>query len=238
MLQSVVKNAEARDAGAAVGAGAVGAGAEGAGAKESEAPCTWIPLTKSGGTSGLAKVYLLDRSDTDPSAVRYKVYYSTNLTTDLLYWGVKVVIFDNCNEKNRGPIDDCAQFDIKTIAVSSLQMRFDDSFGRQQAYTVNGWKETEYCEACEDNDFYDSVMETLKMEDFSEEELNDLDMKGEVVASKYHIAGGCARWMFQYSSEELLSPAGAMESIDNHLDRVSLTDISPPASTATVASPR
>jgi hypothetical protein len=104
-------------------------------------------------------------------------------------------------------------------------MKFDDSCSRHQAYIVNGWKEAEYSEACEDQDFFNFVKATLQTDGFSEEELDNPDMRDDVVAAKYHLAGGCARWMFQYSAEQLLSPAGNIESIDNHLDRVSYNQI-------------
>lgn len=185
----------------------------------------WIPLTKSGGTGVAQKVYLLDRSDTVSKSVRYRVFHTSNLAADLCDWGVRVVVFDNGNQVNRGPIDDCVSMDLKTITVSSLQMEFDDSFSRQQAYTVDGWKEAEYREACKDEVFYNLTKATLQTGDFSEEELDDPDMRDEVVAAKYHLAGGCARWMFQYSVEQLLSPAGDIQSIDNHLDRVSCNQI-------------
>jgi hypothetical protein len=90
---------------------------------------------------------------------------------------------------------------------------------------VSGWKEAEYLEACEDNIFYNSIKATLQTGDFTEEELDDPTTRGEVVAAKYHLAGGCARWMFQFSSEQLLSPAGAIQSIENHVDRVSYHQI-------------
>ena len=185
----------------------------------------WIPLTKSGGTGVAQKVYLLDRSDTASNSVRFRVFFTSSLAIDLHDLNVKVAVFDNGNQVNRGPIDDCVSMDLKTITVSSLQMKFDDSFARQQAYTVNGWKEAEYRDACKDNDFFNSVKATLQTGDFSEEDMNDPNMRDEMVAAKYHLAGGCARWMFQYSAEQLLSPAGDIQSIDNHLDRVSYNEI-------------
>lgn len=181
----------------------------------------WIPLTKSGGTGGLFEVYLLDRSGTESNDVRYRIFHTANLASDLMEWGVKVVIFDNGNQGNRGPIDDCQVMKLKTIVVSSLQMKFDDSYSRQQSYTASGWKESEYLEACTDQDFYNSVKASLQTGDFTEEELNCPAMREEVVAAKYHLAGGCARWMLQYSAEQLLSPAGTIQSIENHVDRVS-----------------
>ena len=195
--------------------------AKGSGAEDSNAPWAWIPLTKSGGTGVVNEVYLLDRSGTASNPVRYRVIHTSNLATDLCNWGVKVVVFDNGNQGNRGPIDDCLVMKLKTIAVSSLQMKFDDSFSRQQSYTVSGWKEAEYLEACKDDIFFNSIKATLQTGDFTEEELNDPTTRSEVVAAKYHLAGGCARWMFQYSVEQLLSPAGVIQSIDNHVDRVS-----------------
>lgn len=91
----------------------------------------WIPLIKSGGTGVAQMVYLLDRSDTVSKSVRYRVFHTSDLATDLYDWGVKVVVFDNGNQVNRGPIDACVSMNLKTITVSSLQMKFDNSFSRQ-----------------------------------------------------------------------------------------------------------
>ena len=180
--------------------------------------CAWIPLTKSEAAGGICQVYLLERSVTNV-AVSYSVYNTHNLPSDLETWGVKTVIFDNCNQGNRGIMDACLLvMGIKVIAVSSLAMKFDDSFSRHKAYAVNGWKETEYIEACKDDLFYDSVKAALQTGDFTEEELNDAAARNEVVAAKYHLAGGCARWMFQYTADELLAPDGSIESIENYVN--------------------
>jgi hypothetical protein len=118
---------------------------------DSEGPWAWVPLAMKG-SGNLFEVYLLDRSETDSRAVRYRVFLTSNLASDLSEWDVKLVVFDNGNQDNRGPIDDCRVIGLKTIAISSVQMKFDDSYSRHQAYTVNGWKEAEYREACEDQD--------------------------------------------------------------------------------------
>jgi len=193
--------------------------------KDSNALWAWICLTKSGSMAGLNVVYLLDRPDIELNAVRYRVFHTSNLVTDLCDWGVTLVIFVNGNQRNRSPIDDCVLMDLKTIAVSSQQMTFDDSLQKQQAYTVSGWKKTEYLEACRDDIFYTLIKAALQTGDFSEEELDDPTMRDEVVAAKYHVAGGCARWMFQFTAEELLSSAGAIHSIQNYVGRVFYNEI-------------
>ena len=186
--------------------------------KDSEAPWAWIPLPK--GAAGRSTVYLLDRSDINPNTVRYRIFSTPNLATDLLDWGVKIVVFDNVNQVNRGPIDECVQEEFKTIAVSSLQMKLDENFSRQKSYTVNGWKEAEYLEACSDDDFYNLIKANMQTGDFSQDELDDRTMRGEVAAAKYHLAGSCARWMFQFPAEQLLSQDGA-GSIETHIARSS-----------------
>lgn len=187
-------------------------------------PWVWIPLTKSGKTQ-VNSVYLLDRINGRTDAVKFRKVSTSHLAEDLVAWGVTMAVLDNCNEENRGAVDLCVVLDIKTVAVSSLQMRFDSSYSRQQSYVVNGWTKAEYMEACKDDDFYSSVKTALQTGDFTDDELDNPALRDEVVTAKYHIAGGSARWMFQFSADQLLAPAGSMESIHSHLDRVSQNQI-------------
>ncbi len=120
----------------------------------------WVRLTMSGAV--LSQVYLLKRSVTHPREVRYKVFRTRKLIEELVNWGVKVVIFDNCNDRNRGLVDECVQEELKTIAVSSMQMKFDSSLKAQEA---------EYHEACKDDAFYDLVKAALQTGDFTAAEL-------------------------------------------------------------------
>jgi hypothetical protein len=99
-------------------------------------------------------------------------------------------------------------------------MTFDHSFMAQESYPVNGWTEEEYHEACKDDAFYNLAKAALQTGDFTAAALDDPTMRAEVVSAKYHVAGGSARWMFQCSTDQLLSPAGEGESIVNHLNRV------------------
>jgi hypothetical protein len=82
----------------------------------------------------------------------------------------------------------------------------------------------EYLEACADDAFFALVKANLQTGDFSEEELDDPNTREDVVTAKYHIAGASARWMFQFSTDELLAKT-SIASIAIQLDRVSFDQI-------------
>eukprot|EP01033_Poteriospumella_lacustris_P013706 gene13705-9817_t len=197
MLQSIVKGSQAKDY---------------------PGPWAWIPLAKSAACGDGHTVYLLVKSGAS-STVKYTKFRTSKLSTHLCDWGVTLVVFDHCNGDNRSPVDACAHQGFKTIAVSSMQMKYDMSFG-EAAYAMNGWKKEEYLEACKDAAFYELVKAALQTGDFTDDELNNPAMRDEVVAAKHHLAGGSARWMFQFSTDQLLSSDDGVGSINNLLARL------------------
>jgi hypothetical protein len=63
-------------------------------------------------------------------------------------------------------------------------------------FTVGSWTLEQYERACDDQKFYDSVKENLRCPGFDQKEL---------LVSKYDLAGGCARWMFEFNHAKWLA---------------------------------
>ena len=142
-----------------------------------------------------------------------------DLTSHLNCAGCDLVVLDNCNESNKGPMNECTSDDIKTVAVSSLQMKLDMSFGPQDTYTVNGWTEAEFIDACKNDAFYNSVKHNLQTDGFSSEDMDNPALRDDIILAKHHIAGASARWMFDVSTDNLLASSSTAGSVEYHMSR-------------------
>jgi len=83
----------------------------------------------------------------------------------------------------------------KFIVVSSYKFHVKlEDLQQNNAIEIQsyGWLESEYQSACNDENFYNSVLKHL---DASEQDCNDKDDK---ITAKYYFAGHSARWMFSF----------------------------------------
>jgi hypothetical protein len=65
-------------------------------------------------------------------------------------------------------------------------------------FTVGSWTFEQYEQACNEKIFYDTIKENLRCPGFADVD----DVQKELLLSKYSFAGGCARWMFEFSFME------------------------------------
>ncbi len=205
-------------------------------AKNQGLVAAWIRLEKispAGGGPAPMVVFILEQDREDPAGVHFERIDEVtidDLRSVLTEYVCKVVVFDNVNEQNKNPMLHIrAGKEQKVIVACSLQLKHDASLSNEVSYTANGWTLSEYLDACTNNEFYESVKSNLRTDEFTEEDMNDLndtDMRTDIVTAKHHIAGGSARWMFQFSADDLLDPAGVdANCIEHHLARASLEQI-------------
>ena len=74
-------------------------------------------------------------------------------------------------------------------------------------YTVASWTFEDYEKACENNVFFEKVRGNLCC-------VKGTENKAELLLSKYEFAGGCARWMFEFTHEKWKTD------FDEHLQKV------------------
>lgn len=74
-------------------------------------------------------------------------------------------------------------------------------------FTVASWILDQYREACANDNFFENVKAKLMCKD-------SVESKEELLLSKYYFAGGCARWMFEFSFSTL------KKDIYRHVDKV------------------
>jgi hypothetical protein len=77
-------------------------------------------------------------------------------------------------------------------------------------FTVGSWTFKQYQDACEWNEFFVKVKDKLKCPG-----LETVDDKDQLLLAKYHFAGGCARWMFEFSYSDWL------KDFNTHMAKVS-----------------
>jgi len=82
------------------------------------------------------------------------------------------------------------------VTVSSVSIPVavqEDEEAKIRAHTVPSWSLEQYQQACQDDTFFNSVKDNLKIGD------NILD--GDLILAKYAYAGGSARWMFEFDMQ-------------------------------------
>ena len=188
----------------------------------------WVRLQKGG--SSVHKVYVLEKGagNNEINCTQVFVESSAELVRVLLEVKCTLVVFDNCNKGNMEPVYSCRELRgaCKVIAVSSLQVKRDKSDATERAMEVNGWELKEYLDACKNDDFYNLVKANLQTDGYTEEDLDNPELRSEIVEAKHYLAGGSARWMFEYSAAELLEPIGTSpRSIVHHVRQASRAEV-------------
>lgn len=163
--------------------------------------CAWVQLRPFRASEGI--VYLMRKQQ---GTIKYDVIQSTHLFDDLNAWAPDLVVFDEIVQDNMAIMSYAySTLNLKTIALSSAPFKSDSNFPRKKFIQLNGWKLSEYLEACKDDTFYEVAKDNLRTEGFSEEDMNDPSKREQIVTAKHHIAGACAHWMFDLSADQLLS---------------------------------
>lgn len=184
----------------------------------------WIKLTAKTSPTITHAVYVMRKSSNSESEnlVDYQRFRigGGSLVSALRRLNVDVVIFDNCTQQNNIPAFECLVA-LKTIMVSSLQLKSNSDIPCKSWHVMNGWTLEEYQAACRNNAFYDSVKENLSTDSLDPvadlENMSDEDKRNEIIAKKFYVAGSSARWMFELSTEILLHEQPFGDSIQSHL---------------------
>ena len=95
----------------------------------------------------------------------------------------------------------------RLVIISSMTARLkakleEDERNNVKEFKVYSWKLPEYISAVQDNGFFDSVKGVL---DSAIDVTVAPKSREDLVTSKYHFAGGSCRFMFQYSTEVVIS---------------------------------
>jgi hypothetical protein len=129
--------------------------------------------------------------------------YVANIDEILTSEGAMLVI-DGITKSNSVPIS-CACYDWRQrdednrryVLVSSMSVTValeQDIQTKIESFTVGSWTLEQYERACENKEFFEEVKSNLRCPGFKA-----VDEKHELLLSKYDYAGGCARWMFDFS---------------------------------------
>jgi hypothetical protein len=84
------------------------------------------------------------------------------------------------------------------VVVSSVSINValqEEKEAAIESHRVSSWTLEQYQEACKSDEFYSIVKPKLKAEGVGDE-------KDELILAKYVYAGGCARWMFEFSIDD------------------------------------
>jgi len=98
----------------------------------------------------------------------------------------------------------------KVVTVSSAQLRFKSDTERTHAMIrrpVFSWAKVDYVSACADEAFWDHVKGTLGWAPSAElprTAAEEEAIKGDLIRSRFFLAGASARWMFALSRDQLL----------------------------------
>jgi len=76
-------------------------------------------------------------------------------------------------------------------------------------FTVGSWTLAQYQAACENDQFFNQVVDNLRCPGHE-----GVDDKDQLLLAKYYFAGGCARWMFEFSFNTFRMD------FDQHLEQV------------------
>jgi hypothetical protein len=109
----------------------------------------------------------------------------------------------------------------------------DNKVNVLETFRVPSWTIEEYLLAIQDDTFYKSVKQKLDAEKVSLPELlevheepikDNVDSNVQSVIFKYYYAGGSCRFMFQYSTEEVIEKLkNAIDSVDNKQELIKFT---------------
>ena len=97
----------------------------------------------------------------------------------------------------------------RLVIVSSMSSRWkaksqEDRANGIEKFKINSWTESEYLEAIEDDSFFKNICCNLDSSCVPDLGSVQRDSKRELVLSKFYYAGGSARFMFEFTTDNVI----------------------------------
>ena len=176
-------------------------------AREDKLKITWYHMTKrtmekvliDGATNKITTGYTAERNDIKDSE-------GSILIVDGVISSMNVDVSNACHYWRKG------MRGRSYILVSSVSVNValqENSEARIVVFNVGSWTFEQYQKACEYNEFFTLVAENMRCPGIGA----DAD-KHKLLLSKYYFAGGCARWMFEFTYD------ASITDINAHLEKV------------------
>jgi hypothetical protein len=122
------------------------------------------------------------------------------LVVDGLTKADSVVINRSCSAWRRQDKKNRCFVVVSSVSVTvALEQNLEADI---ETFTVSSWSLKQYQDACSDDELYAQVESKLVLEEGGG--VTGLD-KEELILCKYRFAGGCARWMFEFSYDKWLT---------------------------------